>query len=79
MKHITSYRAAFDTYEIIAPRHAHLGNDNFMEAIGIGCIIVEMMVKGKTKRICIKDVLHMSKLQANLLSMSKLLSNRLKV
>ena len=50
-----------------------------MKAIGMGSIVVEMMVKCKIKRIHIKDVLHVPKLQANLLSVSKFLSNGLKM
>jgi hypothetical protein len=40
---------------------------------------VEVMVKGRTKRIRIKDVLHVPKLHANLLSVSKILSSGCKV
>jgi hypothetical protein len=40
---------------------------------------VEVMVKGRTKRIRIKDVLHVPKLDANLLSVSKILSSGCKV
>lgn len=46
---MTSRRAVFDIYEIIAPRNVYLGEDNVVEAIGMGFIIDEVMVKGKTK------------------------------
>lgn len=54
-------------------------NDSIMKKIRMDSIIIEMMVKDITKKICIKDALHVSKLQTNLLSVSKLLSNGLKI
>lgn len=45
----------------------------------MGPIVVEVMVEGKIKRISIKDVFHVPKLQANLFLMSKVLSSGLKV
>ena len=77
--HMTSHRVAFDIYEVIFLRNVYLGDDNVIKAIIIGFIVVEVMVKGNIKRISIKDVFHISKLQANLLSVSKLLLNELKV
>ena len=78
-KHMTLYRAAFDTYEVITPYNVHLDDNSVVEAIGMGSIIVEAIVKGKINQIRIKNVLHVSKLHANLLSVSKLVSNGLKV
>ena len=78
-KHIILHRAAFDTYEVISPCNVCLGADSVAKAIGVGSIVVGVETRGKTTRICITDVLHVLKLQTNLLSMSKLLSNGLKV
>ena len=79
MKCMTSHRAAFYIYEVIAPYNVYLGDNSIIELIGMGSIIVEPLVTSKIKKICIKDAFHVSKLQANLLSGSKVLSNMLKV
>ena len=78
-KHMTPHRAAFNTYEVIAPRNVHLGDDSVVEAIGVGSIVVEVLVRGQSRRIRIKDALHVPKLQVNLLSVSKLVSSGTKV
>jgi hypothetical protein len=66
-------------YEVIPTRNVHMGDDSIVEAIGMGSILVEVMVKGQIRRIKIKDVLHVPKLYANLLSVSKILSSGCKV
>jgi transposase InsO family protein len=68
-----------DMYEVIPTRNVHMGDDSIVEAIGMGSILVEVMVKGQTNRIRIKDVLRVPKLHANLLSVSKILSSGCKV
>ncbi len=78
-KHMTPHRTAFDMYEVIPTHNMHMGDDIIVEAIGMGSILVEVMVKGRTKRIRIKDVLHVPKLHANLLSVNKILSSGCKV
>ena len=50
-KHMTSHRATFDTYEVVASQNVHLGNDSIVEAIGMGSIVVEVIIKGKTMSI----------------------------
>lgn len=55
----------------------HLEGDNVVEAIRMESIVVEVIVRGKINQIRIKDVLYMPKLQANLVSVSKLVSNGL--
>jgi hypothetical protein len=77
--HMTPHRAAFDMYEVIPKRNVIMSDDSIVEAIGMGSILVEVMVKGQTKRVRIKDVLHVPKLHANLLSVSKILSSGCKV
>ena len=47
--HMTSHKAAFDTYEVISPRNVCLGNDSMAEAIGMGFIAVGVETKGKKK------------------------------
>ena len=32
-KHMTPYKAAFDTYEVTSPRKVHIGDDSIVEAI----------------------------------------------
>ena len=78
-KHMTSHRTAFDTYEVISPRNVRLSDGSAAEAIGMGSIVVGVEMRGKATTIRITDVLHVPKLQANLLSVSKLLSKDLKV
>ena len=78
-KFVILYRATFDTYEVIAPRNVHLGDTSVVEVIGMSSIFVEAIVKGNINQICIKDVVHVPKLHVNLFSVSKLMSNGLKV
>jgi hypothetical protein len=78
-KHMTSHRLTFDTYEVFTSQSVHLGDDSILEAIGIGSIVVEVMVRGKINKIRINECLHVPKLHANLLSVSKLVSSGLKV
>ena len=47
--------------------------------MGIRSIIVETILEDKINQICIKDVLHVFKLYANLLSVNKLALNGLEV
>ena len=57
-KHMTSHRLAFDTYEVLTSRSVHLGDDSILEAIGIGSIVVEVMVRDKIDKIRINECLH---------------------
>ena len=78
-KYMTLYKVVFDRYEVIAPPNMHLGDKNIIKIIGMGSIIVEIIIKNNIDRIHIEDVLHISKLHANLLSMSKLVLKGLKM
>ena len=60
-----SHKAIFDTYEVIAPRIVHLDNDNVVERIGIGCIVVKVMVRNTTQNIHIKNIFYTSKFLLN--------------
>ena len=44
---MTLHRATLDTYEIIASHNVHLADNNVVEAIEMGSIIVEAIVKVK--------------------------------
>ena len=72
---MTLDKATFITYEVIASCNTHLDNDNVVEAINVGSVVIKTIVRGKFIRVCIKDVLHVPNLQANLLSVSKFVSN----
>ena len=78
-KHITLHKTAFNIYEIIILYNMYLDDNNIVEAIEMGSIIVEAIVEGKINQIRIKVVLHVSRLYTNLFSMNKLVSNGLKV
>ena len=80
--HMNFHKATFDTYdtyEVISSCNVYLDDDSIMRAYKIGFITIEVIVKDNIKRICINNTLHVPKLQENLLSVSKLLSNGLKV
>lgn len=72
-KHMTSHQIPFYTYKIIFKWNVYLDDDSIMEAIGMDYIIMEVVVKEVSKRVWIMEVFHIAKLQANLLSMSKLM------
>lgn len=57
-KHITLYKYSFNTYQPIIITKVWLGDNGMVEAIGMDAIIVEIVVKGISKRITLKDVLH---------------------
>ena len=78
-KHTTSHRVAFDTYKVNSPCNVRLGDDSVAKAIRIGSIVVGVKTRGIRNKVHIIDVLYVPKLQANLLSVSKLLLNGLKV
>ena len=54
-----------------------MGDNNILQTIG--SIFVEAIVEGKINHIYIKDVLHVPKLHAKLLFVSKLMLNNLNV
>jgi len=65
---------AYEINEVMALQNVHLGDDSIVRAIGMDSIVVEVIVKGKTKKFRIEHVLHVPKLQSNVLLVSKLLS-----
>ena len=78
-QHMTSHRDAFHTYQPIVGKKIYLGDNGMVEALGVGQILVEVQVKGLTKKIRMEEVLHVPKLHANLISVSKLSLGGLKV
>ena len=50
-----------------------------LQAIGRATVVVDIEVKGRVKTITIKDMLHVPKLKANLLSVRHLVLKRLHV
>lgn len=76
---MTSHRTTFDMYEVITPYNVYLDDDSIVEAIGMGSIVLNSIVRGKINQIIIIDAVHLSNLQANFLLVSKLVLNDLNV
>lgn len=74
-KYMTFHKMTFDTYEVLSSFNVHLDDDSIVEAMITKSIIVEVLVIGNIKGIWIKYVIYVPKLSANLLSVSKFLSN----
>ena len=56
-----------------------MGDNGMVETVGKGSILVETRVKGSVRTIRMHDVLHVSKMQSNVLSVSKLILRGLKI
>lgn len=67
----------FDSYEVNTPCNVYLGDESIMKAIGMRTNAMKTIVRGKINQICVKDTLCVPKLRANLLSISKVVSNDL--
>ena len=67
MKHMTLHRATFDTHEVISPHNVQLGHNSVAKTIRMGSIVIGVETRGTRTRIRITDVLHVPKLQVNLL------------
>ena len=76
---MSSRRASFHSYDVIAPKNVILGDDTLLDVVDKGSIMVDIKVKGRVKTITIKDELHMPKMKANLLSVGHLVSKHLRV
>ena len=76
---MSSIRASFYSYHVIVPKNVIMGDDTIVKAVGKGSIVVDTEVKGHVKTITIKDVLHVPKMKAKLLSVRHLVSKRLRV
>jgi hypothetical protein len=69
----------FITYERIPPRRMFMGDDTILEAIDKGNIKATMQVGGKLSHTTITQVLHVPKMNNNLIFVSKLISEGFKV
>jgi len=49
--HMTPHWAIFNTFEGIASQNAHLDDDSIVEASEMDSIVVDVMVKDKTKKL----------------------------
>ena len=78
-QHMTPHKHFFDNYEPVSGRKVFMGDNDMVEAVGKGSILVETRVKGRVRSIRMHDVLYVPKMHSNLLSVSKLISRGLKV
>jgi hypothetical protein len=69
----------FTTYEFIVPRKVYMGDDTILKAIGKGTIKATMQVGGRVLFTTITQVLHVPKMKNSFISVSKLISEGLKV
>ncbi len=76
---MTFEREWFTTYESIVPRKVYMGDDTILEAIGKGSIKATMRVGGRVLFTTITQVLHVPKMKNSFISVSKLISEGLKV
>jgi hypothetical protein len=78
-QHLSCNRDWFVDYERIQPSKVYLGDDYPLDAIGKGSIHVKLDVGGKTRDGIFQNVLHVPDLAGNLLSVSKMVSQGLRV
>jgi hypothetical protein len=78
-QHMRFKREWFTTYESIVPRKVYMGDDTILEAIGKGNIKAIMQVGGRVLFTTITQILHVLKMKNNLISVSKLILEGLKV
>ena len=79
IKHMILHRVTFDMYDAITLHNVHLDDNSIVKAIGMIFIIMEVMLKCKIDQICITNTFNVPKLHANLFSVSKFVSNGLKM
>lgn len=53
-------------YKVSYPCIVHFDDEIIAKTIGMGTIVVKKLKVDQTKRICIKDVIHMFELELNL-------------
>ena len=70
--HMAPERTCFQSHNLLSSKNVILGDDTVRQAIGRGTVVVDTEVKGRLKTITLKDVLHVPKLKANLLSVRHL-------
>lgn len=62
--------------ESIIAKKVFMGDDSVVEAVKVGSIVMQVDLKGVQKPLTIKNVLYVLKLQANLLSIRKMVANK---
>lgn len=55
-KHVKSRKTTFDTYKVISTHKVYLNDDSIVETFKMGYVLIDIQVKGKIKRIHVKDV-----------------------
>ena len=64
-KHTTLHKSKFDTYKVITPSNVHLVDNNIVQAIRMGSIVIESSLKYQINHIRIKHMLYIPKLHIN--------------
>jgi hypothetical protein len=78
-QHMTFEQEWFTTYESIVPQKVYMGDETILEAIAKGSIKGIMQVGGRVLFTTITQVLHIPQMQNNLIFVSKLILEGLKV
>lgn len=74
--HMCSNLDSFTNYQkLIVARIVKFGGKQTCQGVGIGEVVVPCVVNGKTKRVKLKQVLHLPGLRRNLISVSKATDN----
>lgn len=78
-KHIVLFKSSFNTYQQILITKVWFCDNGITEGNRIITFVIEMVVKGISKRMTLKDVLHIPKRKKNLFLVSKHLTHGYKV
>jgi hypothetical protein len=78
-QHMTFEQKCFTTYKSIVAQKVYMGDDTILEAIGNGSMKATMQVGGELLLTTITQDLHVPKMKNNFNSISKLISDGLKV
>ena len=70
--HMAPVRTCFQSYNLISPKNVIFGDDTVLQAISRRTVVVDIEVICRVKTFANKDVLHVPKLKANLLSVRHL-------
>jgi hypothetical protein len=78
-QHQTPRKDWFAEYKDIEPRKVFLGDNHALEAIGIGSVKLALHVGGRVIQGTLTNVLHVPELSGNLMSVSKMVSQGMRV
>ena len=73
------HESFFNTYKLILGCNMFLSDNNMVETVGKGSILVETRMKGHRRSIRMHNLLHISNLHLNMLPVSKFISKGFKV